>query len=75
MYSVLSTLCLCSSATKFARYLNIASSYRHKSWYVHRVLWVVPRQLFRYGDTWRYSATAIESRGARLKRFGRKCAS
>ena len=55
--------------------MNIVSSTRHKSWYVHLTVWVVPRQLFQYGDTWRYSTAAIESRGARLKRFGRKMAS
>ena len=55
--------------------MAIVSGYKHKSWYVHLVLWVVPRQLFRYGDTWRFSTAAIESRGARLKRFGRNNAS
>ena len=32
---------------------------------------VVPQQMFKYGNSWLYSTAAIESRGARLKRIGR----
>eukprot|EP00965_Chrysotila_dentata_P257084 6212763-Pleurochrysis_carterae.AAC.3 len=32
----------------------------------------VPQQLFMYGNTWRFSTCAIESRGARLKRIGKR---
>ena len=29
---------------------------------IHYLVWVIPRQLFDLGDTWRYSTCAIESR-------------
>ena len=48
------------------------SNYKHQSWYVHFIVWIVPQQLFKYGNTWRFSTCAIESRGARLKRIARK---
>eukprot|EP00965_Chrysotila_dentata_P139542 4613463-Pleurochrysis_carterae.AAC.1 len=38
---------------------------------LHTIVRVVP-QLFMYGNTWRFSTCAIESRGARLKRIGRR---
>ena len=45
---------------------------KHKSWYVHLTVWVVWRQLFERGDTWPMSTCSIESRGARIKRLGRR---
>ena len=47
------------------------SNYKHKSWYVHMICFVVPQQIFRYGNTWRFSTAPIESRGSRFKRVGR----
>eukprot|EP00965_Chrysotila_dentata_P211461 6186469-Pleurochrysis_carterae.AAC.1 len=44
----------------------------HQSWYVHLLVYVVPQQLFQYGNTWCLSTAAIKSRGARLKRIGRR---
>ena len=35
-------------------------------------MWIIPQQLYDYGNTWRFSTCGIESRGARLKRIGRK---
>ena len=35
-------------------------------------MYIVARQLFKYGNTWCFSTSAIESRGARLKRLGRR---
>ena len=35
------------------------------------VTFIVPRQLFEYGDTFRFSTATIEARGARLKRLVR----
>ena len=35
------------------------------------LIWVVARQIAKYGDLWRFCTAAIESRGARLKRMGR----
>eukprot|EP00965_Chrysotila_dentata_P245043 6206328-Pleurochrysis_carterae.AAC.1 len=61
-----------SSGIVFARELNKVSVFRHQSWYVHLLVYVVPQQLFKYGNTWCFSTAAIESRGARLKRIGRR---
>eukprot|EP00965_Chrysotila_dentata_P149246 4928975-Pleurochrysis_carterae.AAC.1 len=59
-------------AIKFSSALNNVSNYRHQSWYVHYIVWIVPQQLFMYGNTWRFSTCAIESRGARLKCIERR---
>eukprot|EP00965_Chrysotila_dentata_P118745 3926421-Pleurochrysis_carterae.AAC.2 len=58
------------SYIKFARCLNKVPNYKHQSWYVHYVVLIVAQQPFDYGNTWRFSTCAIESRGARLKRTG-----
>ena len=42
---------------------------KHKSWYIYLVVWVVPRQMATYGDTWAFSTAPIEQRGARLKKI------
>eukprot|EP00965_Chrysotila_dentata_P063830 2115339-Pleurochrysis_carterae.AAC.1 len=52
--------------------LNKVSNYRHQSWYVHYLVWIIPQQIFVYGNLWKFSTCAIESRGAQLKKFGRK---
>ena len=46
----------------FSKMLNKVSNYKHQSWYVHYLVWVVPRQIFELGNTWSYSTCAIESR-------------
>ena len=53
----------------------MVSNYKHKSWYVHTTTWIVWRQLFREGNTYVMSTCMIESRGARLKRIGRRLTS
>ena len=60
------------AARDFAKYLAIVSNSKHKSWYVHTVVWIVWRQLFELGNTWSMSTCTIESRGARIKRLGRR---
>eukprot|EP00965_Chrysotila_dentata_P133384 4410507-Pleurochrysis_carterae.AAC.1 len=55
----------------FSNALNKVSNYGHMSWYVHYIVWIVPRQIFQYGDLWRFSTIMIESRGAKLKKLGR----
>eukprot|EP00965_Chrysotila_dentata_P241238 6204162-Pleurochrysis_carterae.AAC.6 len=50
-------------ATFLARQLNKKSNHKHKSWYVHTIVFIVPRQLFKYGNTRRLSTIPIESRG------------
>eukprot|EP00965_Chrysotila_dentata_P036566 1217039-Pleurochrysis_carterae.AAC.1 len=59
------------AACRLARQLNKISNFKHKSWYVHMVVFIVPQQIMEHGDMWRSSTAAIESRGARLKRIGR----
>ena len=59
------------AAVRLGDALNAASDYKHKSWYVHFLIWIVARQIALYGDLWRFSTACIESRGARLKRMGR----
>ena len=63
------------AAVAFALALNTVSDYKHKSWYVHYMVWIVPRMIYQYGDLWRFSTAAIESRNARLKRMGITCIS
>ena len=58
-------------AAALAACLLKVSNYKHKSWYVHMICFVVPQQIFKYGNTWMYSTAAIESRGSRIKRLGR----
>ena len=60
------------AARDFARLLAMVSKYKHKSWYVHLIVWIVWRQLFERGNTWYHSTCSIESRGARIKRLGRR---
>ena len=65
------------AAIAFAEALNLVSNYKHKSWYVHLLVFVdvVPQQIAAHGNTWRFSTAPIESRGARLKRLGRRVVS
>ena len=63
------------AAVAFAVALNTVSDYKHKSWYVHYMVWIVPRMIYLHGDLWRFSTAAIESRNARLKRMGITCIS
>ena len=57
------------AAVALALALNSLSDFKHKSWYVHLLVWIVPRQIVKHGDLWRFSTVATESRGARLKRM------
>ena len=50
------------ASIEFSKALNKVSNYKHQSWYVHYLVWIVPCQIFELGDTWRYSTCAIESR-------------
>ena len=38
---------------------------------MHYLVWIVPQQIYKYGDLWRFCTAGIESRGAILKRIGR----
>ena len=59
------------AARDFAEALKSVSNSNHKSWYVHLVVWIVWRQMMECCDTWQLSTVAIETRGARIKRYGR----
>ena len=56
------------AAIKFAHRFEGVCNARHHSWYLHLFVFVVPRQIEKYGDLWAFSTAALESRGARIKR-------
>jgi hypothetical protein len=63
----------CAAAvTKSMKALSVG---KHKSWYVHLVLWVIPLQMEEVGDLWPFSTGPVEQRGARLKRIAREVVS
>ena len=55
--------------------LKAASVNKHKSWYTHLAVWVVPRQMAKHGDLWAFGTSPVEQRGARLKKFVRNVVS
>ena len=55
-----------------ARFEGVCNG-RHKSWYLHLFVYVVPRQIAKYGELWPFSTSALESRGARIKRVRNVC--
>eukprot|EP00965_Chrysotila_dentata_P055548 1842847-Pleurochrysis_carterae.AAC.1 len=57
---------------EFSIALNKVSNYKHMSWYVHFLVWIVPQQLFDYGNLWKFSTIMIESRGAKIKKHALK---
>ena len=57
------------AAIKFAHSFEGVCNGRHHSWYLHLFVFVVPRQIERYGALWPFSTAALESRGARIKRI------
>ena len=71
-YRAKRALTFARAARDFAKYLAMVSNYKHKSWYVHMTTWVVWRQFYIHGNTGVMSTCMIESRGARIKRLGRR---
>ena len=59
-------------ARDFMRALNSLSNYKQKSWYTHAIVWICWQQIFLFGNTWPMGTMAIESRNARIKRYGRR---
>ena len=59
-------------ALAFLNLLNDLSTLRHKSWYAHIFATIVPRQMRKWGDLWRFSTRSVEGRGGRLKHIGRR---
>ena len=56
------------AAIRFAHRFEGVCNSRHRSWYLHLFVYVVPRQIEKYGELWPFSTAALESRGARIKR-------
>jgi hypothetical protein len=52
--------------------LSNYSEYKQKSWYTHATTWIAWQQIFDYGNTWALSTISIESRNARIKKYGRR---
>lgn len=57
-------------AREFQRALVSLSNSKQTSWYTHAVVWIVWQQLFFFGNTWPLSTISIESRNARIKKYG-----
>ena len=56
----------------FIAALNSLSNYKQKSWYTHDVVWITWQQMFLFGNNWPKSTISIESRNARIKKYGRR---
>ena len=53
----------------FAHRVESVTNGRHKSYYLHLFVWLVPRQTARFGNLWRFCTSAAEYRNARFKRM------
>lgn len=56
------------AAIKLSVQWEAASGGNHRSWYMHIMLYILPRQIAELGDLWRFSSGPLEARGARLQR-------
>ena len=74
-YRAMRALRLARAARDYQKWLIMVSNYKHKSWYVHIMVWITWRQIFLFGNTYVMSTVMIESRGARIKRIGRRLTS
>jgi hypothetical protein len=63
---------LARAARDFQAALTSLSNYKQKSWYTHATTWIAWQQIFDYGNTWALSTISIESRNARIKKYGRR---
>lgn len=70
-YRAMRALRLARCGRDFQAALCSLSNYKQKSWYTHAVTWICWQQLFFYGNTWPLSTISIESRNARIKKYGR----
>ena len=71
-YRAKRALQLARCARDFQRALTSLSNYKQKSWYTHVLVWIAWQNLFLYGNAWPLSTISIESRNARIKRYGRR---
>ena len=51
-----------------AHAIECVSNGRHKSYYLHLFVFVVPLFIARYGNLWRFCTSALEYRNSRVKR-------
>ena len=61
---------LARAARDFQAALTSLSNSKQKSWYTHASAWIIWQQVWFYGNTWPLSTISIESRNARIKKYG-----
>ena len=71
-YRAKRALRMARAARDFQAALTSLSNYKQKSWYTHATVWIAWQQLFDFGNTWPLSTISIESRNARIKKYGRR---
>ena len=69
-YRAKRALRLARAGRDFQAALTSLSNYKQKSWYTHAIVWITWQQVFMFGNTWPLSTISIESRNARIKRYG-----
>ena len=69
-YRAMRALRLARCGRDFQAALTSLSNYKQKSWYTHATVWIIWQQFWLYGNTWPLSTISIESRNARIKKFG-----
>ena len=74
-YAESRALALLRCAVEVSKTLQALSLNKHKSWYTHLTVWVVPRQMAKHHDLWAFGTSPVEQRGARLKKFVRNVVS
>ena len=71
-YRAKRALQLARTARDFQAALTSLSNYKQKSWYTHAAVWIIWQQIWLYGTTWPLSTISIESRNARIKKYGQR---
>ena len=71
-YRAKRALRLARSARDFQAALTLLSNYKQKCWYTHAAVWIIWQQFWLYGNTWPLSTISIESRNARIKKYGQR---
>ena len=69
-YRAMRALKLARTARDFQKALTSLSNYKQKSWYTHALVWIVWQQVWLFGNVWPLSTISIESRNARIKKYG-----
>ena len=69
-YRAKRALQLARAARDFQKALTSLSNYKQKSWYTHALVWIAWQQVWLYGNPWPNSTISIESRNARIKKYG-----